>query len=205
MSEQNQEVMGRSENSENTEKAVLAGLSAGSLRFSEYYAVTNNAARSSILAGFHRDYGTQLLRDDRIQSAIQHYREVLAESTLYTPAKLTAQWARQASFKPSQLLNDDWSVKNLNELPNEVKAHFDEALINFEVIEKSGSRTIKPKFAKIEAQEHLGRIMRLYESDKEKAQGIVLNITLGGTESADNPGEQLKDVIGNINITQDEP
>ena len=167
-------------------------VSPNTLKFAELYAANGNALKSCKLAGFSPisapDYAYQLCKDERVVSLIAYYRAVYADTAAYTGAKLVRQWARQASYSPADLLNDDWSVKLLSELTAEQREHLRDAIVGFEVIEKSGSRTIKPRFARVEAQEHLGRLMRLYADDKGSGEGLTLNIHVG-QQAVDNSEE----------------
>lgn len=156
-------------------------------KFCEIYAANGNAFRSLLLAGFAETsasgYQARLLADLRVKALISYYRALHADTAAYTGAKLVRQWARQASYSPVDLLHDDWSVKLLSELDAGQREHLRDALVGFEVVEKLGSRTIKPKFARIEAQEHLGRLMKLYADDKGSGEGLTLNIYVGGQKA----------------------
>ena len=152
-------------------------------KFAELYAANGKGLESLRLAGFSvpttSNYASRLLVDSRVAALVEHYRAMHADSAGYTGAKLVRQWSRQASYSPADLLNGDWSVKMISELTDDQREHLRDALVGFEVVEKAGSRTIKPKFARIEAQEHLGRLMRLYADDKGSGEGLTLNIHVG--------------------------
>ena len=185
------------------EPEVLKGLSGALVDFCSHYAVSSNAESSARLAGFVGPYGHTLVRNERLQHVIEHFRAVYADASTYNPQKLVRQWAQQASFQPSKLLANDWQVKDLSELTDEERQHFDEALLGFEVIEKSGSRTIKPKFNKQLAQEHLGKLLRLYAEDKEKGgadYSLTVNVNTQINQEVSDPMQEL----GHISITQDD-
>ena len=164
-------------------EALKKAVSPNVHKFAELYAANGNGLQSLRLAGFSvtntSNYGGRLLADARVAALVEHYRAVHADTAAYTGAKLVRQWARQASYSPADLLNDDWSVKLLSDLTDDQREHLRDALVGFEVVEKSGSRTVKPRFARVEAQEHLGRLMRLYADDKGTGEGLTLNILLG--------------------------
>lgn len=163
-------------------------------KFCEVYAANGNAVQSLLIAGFAPSsaygYQARLLSDSRVKALIEYYRAVHADTAAYTGTKLVRQWARQASYSPADLLNDDWTVKMLSDLTEDQREHLRDALVGFEVIEKSGSRTIKPRFARVEAQENLGRLMRLYADDKGSGEGLTLNIHVGQQTTVVGDGEE---------------
>ena len=149
-------------------------------RFAEIYAGNANQTKASILAGFTQDYGWKLLKDPRVQSLVAYYRELYAEQAGITRDKLVQLWARQASFSPATLLHNDWSLKRLDTLKDDQREQLNDALLGIEVIEKQGQRTIKPKFNRQNAQEHLGKLFGMYGDEKQgQGEGLTLNINVG--------------------------
>ena len=163
---------------------VLAQVTPQMQKFAEFYALHDNALKAWVLAGYTPNTGAPYrLRDDpRIQTLVTYYRAVYAEASLYTPAKIVRQWASMASFDLTALLNDDWSIKSLNDLPEAVRHHLALALVGIDVTEKPNTRTIKPRFAKTEALEHLGRLLKLYEQDKQSGEGLTIQITVQSSQ-----------------------
>ena len=174
-------------------EALKKSVSPNVAKFCEVYAANGNAVQSLLIAGFAPSsatgYQSRLLSDSRVVALIEYYRAIYADTAAYTGAKLVRQWARQASYSPADLLHDNWSVKLLSEMNDDQRDHLRDALVGFEVVEKSGSRTIKPKFARVEAQEHLGRLMRLYADDKGTGEGLTLNILVGQQTVVGDNGE----------------
>lgn len=179
---------------------VLRGLSQRTLKFCQYYASKPVALEAARLAGFSLvsspTYAYTLLRDDRVQEAIAYYREVNASSTIYTPEKIKAQWAEMASFDLLDCCNDDYSLKNLNELSAEQRKRLGTALVGLEVVEKNGKRFIKPKMAREQALIELGKLNRMYADDTKQGQGFELTINVGQQVSLGTQGDtdELDDI-----------
>lgn len=169
--QQKQEVMGSD---------ILKSLTPAMQKFSEHYAVSGNIRRSSIMAGCYPDYGHQLLKREDVQLAVAYWQEVYAERSMFTPEKLVRQWALTASVDLTEYVNDDYTMKLMSELTEEQRQHLGAALVGLEVTEKAGKRYVKPRFAKVEALENLGKLMRLYGDEKgQGGEGLTLNINLG--------------------------
>lgn len=157
----------------------LKDLTPAARKFSELYALNNNISKSSILAGCHADYGHSLLRLPAVQQAVAYFRAVHLDKALYTETKLMRQWAQMASIDLTEYIDDDYALKPLSQLTDEQRQHLGMALVGLEVTEKAGKRFVKPKLAKVEALENLGKLLHLYAEDKSQGEGLTLNITLG--------------------------
>lgn len=152
-------------------------------RFAEYYATTGNILRSTTLAGYSpkdTGHGHALLKREDVQRAVEYYREVYAEKSLYTAEKLVRQWALMASIDLTEYLNDDFTLKTMDQLTEQQREHLSQALVGIETV-KSGRGSIgaRMRFAKVEALENLGRLMKLYDADKSAGEGLILNINVG--------------------------
>ena len=169
------------------------------VRFCELYAANGNQVKSALLAGFVSGYGAQLWTDPRVRALVAYYREVYAEQAGLTRDALVKLWARQASFSPAVLLQDDWSLKRLDELTSDQREHLHDALLGIEVVEKQGQRTVKPRFNRQLAQEHLGKLFGMYGDDKEseKRDGLTLNINVGQQITV---GEGEVEEIGHLRV-----
>jgi hypothetical protein len=143
----------------------------------------NNALKSARLAGFNvsnsPNYPYQLLARNDVQEGIQYYRHVYDSPAFYTQEKIIHQWSAMADFDILTCCNDDYSLKNLSELTPEQRKSLGIALQGLEVTERNGKRFIKPKLARAEALEQLGKIKRLYADEKQQGQGLALNISIG--------------------------
>jgi hypothetical protein len=159
--------------------AVLAGLTPGQKKFAEQYAFNGKQRTSSILAGYFPDYGHQLLKRADIQLAVEYFRAIYAEKTLYTPEKLIRQWSQMASIDLTEYVRDDYSLKPLSELSEEQRKSLGAALVGLDLIRSVGKPRAKAKLAKLEAMENLGKLMHLYTEDKRHGEGLTLNIMLG--------------------------
>lgn len=172
--------------------------------FAEHYAVGGVPLKAAILAGYAHSgatgYAYRLLDDPRIQAAVEYYKEVHACTSLYTPEKIKMQWSEMASFNILECCNDDYSLKNLNELTAEQKQHLGKALTGLKITVKNGKQYIEPKMARETALQELGKIHRLYADDKQAGQGLNLTINVGQQVVID---EALSENIGHI-IMKDE-
>jgi hypothetical protein len=159
--------------------AIFATMTPGQKQFAEHYAFNGKIRTSSILAGFFPDYGHQLLKRKDVQLAIEYWRAVYAEKSLYTPEKLIRQWSQMASIDLTEYVNDDYSLKPLSELSEEQRKSLGAALVGLEVTRRAGKPSAKAKLAKIEALENLGKLLHLYGEEQRQGEGLTLNITLG--------------------------
>mgnify|MGYP001559016095 FL=1 len=168
--QQKQEVMGEN---------VLIGLTPAVRKFSELYAINHNISKSSTLAGCHPDYGFQLVKRPSVQAAIAYYQEIYRDTCLYNETKLMRQWSAMASIDLTEYVDDDYTLKPLSQLTESQRVHLGMALVGLEVTVRHGQRFVKPRYAKVEALENLGKLMHLYTEDKGSAEGLTLNINLG--------------------------
>jgi hypothetical protein len=149
-------------------------------QFARLFALGGNQTKASVLAGFVGHYGGKLMHDPRVQALVAHYRAVYAEQAGMTQERLVQLWANQAGFSPAVLLRDDWTLRQLDELTHDQREQLRDALLGIEVVEKQGSRTIKPKFDRQKAQEQLGKLFGMYEGEsKGQGEGLTLNINVG--------------------------
>jgi len=169
---------------------VLKRLTPTAQKFAEHYAINGNIRRSSILAGCYPDYGHQLLKREDVQQAVEYWRAVYAERSMYTPEKLVRQWTLMASVDLLDYVDDDYALKPLDKLTQEQRAHLGTALVGLEITEKAGKRYAKPRFAKVEALENLGKLMRLYADDRLPGEGLTLNIVLSQVNVGHSAGSE---------------
>jgi hypothetical protein len=160
----------------------LARLTPKMQKFAEYYAVNQNILRSTILAGYsakNTGYGHALLKNPDVQHAVAYYQMIHTEKSLYTPDKLVRQWALMASIDLTELMNADYTLRPLDELTEEQRAHLAVALVGFDAPAGGRRQGARARFAKVEALENLGKLMKLYDKDKTDGEGLILNINVG--------------------------
>ena len=175
---------------------VLKGLTPGQRKFSEFYAVYDNKQKSALLAGYGEDYGHYALGLPSVQRAVEYFREIHREKTLYSQEKLLRQWSAMASIDLTDYVTDDYELKPLNELTADQREHLGLALVGLEVTEKRGRKQVKPKYAKVEALESLSKIMKLYgEKNQQTGEGLTLHINLGQHVNVEqHPEETVRDL-----------
>lgn len=163
---------------------VLQGLDDRKVKFCQYFARTHNALKSGKLAGYQVDNTNNstvyyLKENPAIQAGIAYYEELYGSATDYDGTKVIQELAAKASIDIPSLLNDDWSLKRKSELTLEQLAHLSIALESVEVTEKLESRTVKPKFAKLQSLIELAKIMGLYGKAGQADGGAGMALTIG--------------------------
>lgn len=159
---------------------IIRSVRPNTVKFCELYASGMSQLRAATLAGYVAGYGADLYRDPRVQALVAYYREVYAEQAGMTRDRLVQLWVRQAGFSPAVLLQDDWSLRRLDELTPDQREQLKDALLGIEVIEKQGQRTVKPRFDRQRAQEQLGKLFGMYDGEKSgDGEGLTLNINVG--------------------------
>ena len=180
---------------------VLKGLTPGQRKFSEYYAVYDNKRKSALLAGYGEDYGHYALTLPSVQRAVEYYRAIHHEKTLYTQEKIVRQWAAMASINLTDYVTDDYELKPLSQLSVAQREHLGAALVGLEVTEKRGKKNIRPKYAKVEALEALSKMMHLYgEKNHQTGEGLTLHINLGQQVTVDQQSEETVRDLGPFSV-----
>ena len=144
--------------------------------FVEAYLSNNgNATQAAISAGYSphsaERQGIRLTRDVRVSSELDKRRtEVVAAAELNT--EQTLREVRRLAFSdPRNIVNEDGSIKRLNELDADTAA----AVSSYEV-DKDG--VIKYKFwDKNSALEKAAKVQGLYEKDNNQQVSPVTNVT----------------------------
>lgn len=160
--------------------------------FVRYLALYDNPMKSYKLAGFptpegNGAYAYALAAQPHIQAGMEYWKEVFSSAAHTLPDKILVNMSYMANIDVTSYYNNQWQLKEIDELTEEQR----QALTGVEVIEKSRTRTIKLKFAKLEANKELANIHRMYDDDKSKREGLNLTIQLG---------QQV-----NVNTTDDKP
>jgi len=106
-----------------------------------------------------------------------------------------------ASADVSSYWTDDLEFKKPSQLTPAQK----KALVGLEVVEKKDGKTVKPRFAKTEALQQLGRLLGMYDDDSgDEGKGMIINISLGQQVNigiGGNPGERVTEIeIGHLRI-----
>lgn len=185
---------------------VLAACTTKQRRFAEFYALHNNGAKSARLAGYAvaSSGGTVvngLMHNEKVIEAIAYYRELHADASTMSPEKILVAWARMATVDVSEFVTDDWELRPKSQLTKEQRA----SLVGLEVIEKKEGRTIKPKFARVEALKELGKLLQMYKTDSTDGKsGLDLTINLGTQViiNKDGEGEEMAQEIGHLRINK---
>jgi len=158
-------------------------------------ALYDNHEKSARLAGYNPLYGHQLMKDPRVHAGIDYYRVLFASQSTTTPEKILYRWSLMANVNIAEMVNEDWSLKKPSDLTEAQQL----ALTGIEVVEKGGKRYGKPTFAIAQAQEHLGRLHKLYQEEKSKGEGLSLHISLG--QQVNISTETQTQHIGHVQIT----
>ncbi len=181
----------------------LENLTVKQRKFAELYAVNGNASKSAILAGYQtagngHDIGYALVNNVRVIPAIEYYRELFADSTAYTPEKIVKEWAELASVDVSEFVTDDWDIKPKDQLTAAQR----QALVGLEIVEKKDGRTVKFKFAKVEAKKELGKLLGMYQESSNGSTGLDITINLGNQVNVSVSGDEslTETEIGHLTI-----
>jgi hypothetical protein len=158
---------------------VLATLTPLQSKFAMNLALYDNILKSGRLAGYDVDTNAgqvyKLLQDQRVIQAVEYWKSIFAAHAHTTPEKILATLSQIAHIPVTDYFTDSWEIKEISELS---EAHR-QALTGVEVVEKSHGRTIKLKFAKVEALKELASLLGMHSDDKDKRQGLSLTIQLG--------------------------
>lgn len=153
-------------------------LNAGQQRFADEYLVDLNGTQAAIRAGYSPKAAAQqafvLLRNPKVQAAIQAGREKTASKLEVTRERVLAEYAKLAFVDPRAFWNEDGTLKQVTELDPDVAA----TLTGFEVDEIGGADgapsigvTKKIKWSdKRAALDSINRMMG-WNQDKLKLQG----------------------------------
>ena len=166
--------------SASTVPECLENLTPKQKKFAELYALNGNASKSVLLAGYEASgtehvIGNALVHNPRVMPAIAYYRALYEDASTYTPKKIIKEWAEMASVDVSEFVTDDWDLRPKGQLTKAQRR----ALVGLEVIEKKDGRTVKPKFAKVEALKELGKLLHMYAEDTAGNKGLDITINLG--------------------------
>jgi hypothetical protein len=121
-----------------------------------------------------------------VLAAVDYYREQFSAPSIATPEKVIQNFAEMANVDISSTVDSQWNVKSVDDLPPDVRR----AITGIEVRETKGTRRVILKFAKMEANDHLARILQLYGDANSNRDGFTLNITMAGDvprETTDQP------------------
>lgn len=186
---------------------VLHTLTDRQLQYAQYYALYRSKYKAAQLAQYKVDRNSHSIISQHLDhvpgmaEAIAYYQAVLGTHRFYTAEKIIQDWADKASFKITQLLNDDWTVKNINELEPDVAEHLSKALVGIEVVHKKDSRpTIKPQFAIVQALQELGKIRGVYKDAEHGKEGMVLNVILGQSVTTGEGAAGQVETLGHLNL-----
>lgn len=189
------------ENKEVVVIEALERLTPKQKKFAELFAVSDNASKSARLAGYSTessDGGYQLAHNPRVLDAVAYYRELFADATQYTPEKIIKEWAQLASVDVSAFVTDDWELRPKGQLTEAQRR----ALVGLEVIDKKDGRTVKPKFAKVEALREIGRLLGMYADEQAGSKGLDITINLGNqvNVSVDTSSVSTDTEVGHLTI-----
>ena len=140
-----------------------------------YFANGGNALQAAISAGYAKNSagvtGAKLLKDPRVLAEVTRRRTELVANTELNTEQTIREVARLAFSDPRNIVNDDGSIKRLNELDADTAA----AVASYEV-DKDG--VIKYKFwDKNSALEKAAKVQGLYEKDNNQQVSPVTIIT----------------------------
>ena len=150
--------------------------------FAKYYAYYREYSVAIRLSGLapgtnDRDiymYGRRLCQEPVMQEAIAYYEQAIETRSYYDCDKVLQQWCDMASLNILDYLDDNYNMKPLSAYTPEQRRILWQGLIGIEVDVKRGKTIIKPKMARAEALEHVGRIMGLYHrTEAVQAQGLT--------------------------------
>ncbi len=182
---------------------VLAVLTTKQRIFAEMYALHNNGAKACRLAGYTGNSGGavvgQLLHNTKVVEAIAYYREIFEDASTMSAGKIIAAWSEMATVDVSEFVTDDWDLRPKSQLTRAQR----QALVGLEVIEKKDGRTVKPKFARVEALKELGKLLHMYKTDSTSDKGgLDLTINLGAQVNISGVGGEEAHVteIGHLRI-----
>ena len=136
---------------------VLKPLNERQHEFCKHYVMTKgNVLQSAILAGYAAGHGNtahayRLPDMPHVQAGIAYYRELFGAQMGYDRDKLLYELGLMASVDVTEMVDDDWQVIPKSKLSKE---HC-QAMVGLEVIQKSDSRTIRPRYAKLEAKKEI--------------------------------------------------
>jgi len=187
------------------ESHVLKPLNERQREFCKHYVMTKgNVLQSAILAGYAAGHGNtahayRLPDMPHVQAGIAYYRELFGAQVGYDRDKLLYELGLMASVDVTEMVDDDWQVIPKSKLSKEHR----QAMVGLEVIQKSDSRTIRPRYAKLEAKKEIAELLGLKQHDKKEGQGLSLQITLGQSVSVD--GVAQTQHVGHLQITTHTP
>ena len=140
-----------------------------------YFANGGNALQAAITAGYAKNSagvtGAKLLKDPRVLAEVTRRRTEIVANTELSTEQTIREVARLAFSDPRNIVNEDGSIKRLNELDADTAA----AVASYEV-DKDG--VIKYKFwDKNSALEKAAKVQGLYEKDNDQQAAPVVNVT----------------------------
>lgn len=165
-------------------------LNAKRKRFAEEYVVDLNATQAAIRAGYStktaRSIGQRLLTDLDVQTEIQRLMAARSGRTEITSDQVLREIARIAFVNPKAFFNDDGTLKEIKDIPDDAVAGLS-ALDIAEEYEGSGDDrhfvgyTKKIRYAdKLKALELLGKHLGMFK-EKVEVSGSVANPFTGLT------------------------
>lgn len=86
--------------------------------FVSQYARTGAIEQASLNAGLSRQTGSKLIKYQTVRTAIQVEVAKLLLVVAESPESVIARWAAWASADVSKIVNEDWSLKPLSEIPD---------------------------------------------------------------------------------------
>src|SRR5713101_1202210 len=102
-----------------------------------------------------------------------------------------------ASVDVSAFVTDEWDLRPKGQLSEAQRR----ALVGLEVIEKKDGRTVKPKFAKLEALKELAKIMGMYaDVDENRKDGLAITINLGQQVNVNGEVAAEEVAVGHLRI-----
>ena len=182
------------------ESHVLKPLNERQREFCKHYVMTKgNVLQSAILAGYAAGHGNtahayRLPDMPHVQAGIAYYRELFGAQVGYDRDKLLYELGLMASVDVTEMVDDDWQVIPKSKLSKEHR----QAMVGLEVIQKSDSRTIRPRYAKLEAKKEIAELLGLKQHDKKEGQGLSLQISLGQSVHVD--GATVAQQVGHVQI-----
>ncbi len=190
------------QNQEDTGMAWLKKLTPKQRSFAEMYAVHGNGSKAVLLAGYEtandgHDIANALRHNPLVLQAIEYYRALFASESDFSPEKVLKSLAEMASVDVSAFVTDEWDLRPKGQLSEAQRR----ALVGLEVIEKKDGRTVKPKFAKLEALKELAKIMGMYaDVDENRKDGLAITINLGQQVNVNGEVAAEEVAVGHLRI-----
>lgn len=161
-------------------------------RFAEEYIIDLNATQAAIRADYSEktaySQGQRLLKKVEIQAEVQRLMEERSKRTEISADRVVAEIAKHAFLNPKAFFNDDGSLKNIHDVPDEAVVALT-GLDVFEEFEGFGDDreligyTKKLKFTdKLKALGQLGEHLGIFGKKEEDNQGLgplLVNVVYG--------------------------